>query len=135
LWRFLLGSRKFPAVRANCQEGTEGLGRLSWSPGFLAGADHTIMLPMVEALGQIERALAVVQKTLDALVSRGNEEAAYELARAQFAASMRASWPANLLPMVAAMQVVADNTALKLDDAERAALREAMETFRRYSPD
>lgn len=82
------------------------------------------------SFADIEDALATVQKTLDRLTATGNDEAAFELARAQFSASMRSSWPGNLSTLVGSLESVASNTALPLTDEERAALGRAIETLR-----
>lgn len=86
---------------------------------------------MNETLVAIEAAMATVQRTIDALNSRGNEAAAFDLARAQFAASVRASWPGNLGKVVVALERVRDDATLKLDDGERRAVETAVETLRR----
>ena len=76
--------------------------------------------------GEIEQALAAIQSTLDRLVARGHDTTAFELARTQFAASMRNSWPSNLSTLVGGLQGVADDVTLKLDGAEREELRAAI---------
>jgi hypothetical protein len=85
---------------------------------------------MFETLGQIEGALAVVQKTLDALTARGDNEAAYELARVQFTSSIRDSWPGNLGNLIGVLERMNANDALRLTDDERADLSQALDTFR-----
>jgi hypothetical protein len=85
---------------------------------------------MFEVLGEIEAALAIVQKTLDKLSERGDHEAAYELARAQFTASLRASWPGNLGGLVSALKSIAADSSLHLDAEERAEVSKALATFR-----
>jgi len=87
----------------------------------LPPADDTCSMDhaMLESLAAIESALATVQKLLDALNSRGDNEAAYELARAQFQASIRSSWPGNLGGLTKVLQATASNAALKLSEAER----------------
>ncbi len=87
--------------------------------------------PSGPSFGEIEKALAAVQATLDRLTARGHDETAFELARAQFAASMRSSWPANLSTLVGALSRVVDDATLKLDDAERGELRESIATLAR----
>jgi hypothetical protein len=74
---------------------------------------------------KVEVALGTVQRTLDLLTARGHHEAAFEIAKLQFAANMRASWPGNLGPLASALTQVADDTALTLSPAERADAREA----------
>ncbi len=85
---------------------------------------------MLESLARIEAALATVQKTIDALSSRGDAEAAFELARMQFTTSIRDSWPANLGSLAASLEKIAADDALHLQPEERAELREATEIFR-----
>jgi hypothetical protein len=87
--------------------------------------------PAGPSFGEIEKALAAVQATLDRLTARGDDETAFELARVQFAASMRSSWPANLSTLVGALQRVAEDASLKLDEAERGELRGAIDTLGR----
>jgi len=79
---------------------------------------------------EIEAALATVQKTLDRLTALGHDQAAFDLARSQFAASIRSSWPGNLATLVGSLAKVADDATLRLSDAERANLRGAIETLR-----
>ncbi|MBI5534251.1 MAG: hypothetical protein HY898_16120 [Deltaproteobacteria bacterium] len=86
---------------------------------------------MLERLGEIEVALEIVQKTLDALTARGDDEAAFELARAQYAASIRDSWPGNLGKLVGVLERMLANDLLKLTDDERENLRKAQDTFRK----
>jgi hypothetical protein len=78
----------------------------------------------------LDHALAVVQKTLDRLVARGQESTAFEVARAQFRASMRASWPANTSTLVALLANLERDAETKLDEAERAELSAAMAVLR-----
>jgi ferric-dicitrate binding protein FerR (iron transport regulator) len=89
---------------------------------------------MVQGVGpsfpDIEAALATVQKTLDRLTAAGHDEAAFDLARAQFSASMRSSWPGNLSTLVGSLEAVAANATLKLTEEQRAELRTAIETLR-----
>jgi hypothetical protein len=79
---------------------------------------------------EIEAALATVQTTLDRLTALGHNQAAFDLARSQFAASMRSSWPGNLSTLVGSLESVAADDALGLNDAERGDLRAAIETLR-----
>ncbi len=78
----------------------------------------------------IEAALATVQKTLDRLTAAGHDETAFDLARAQFGASMRSSWPGNLSTLCGSLEAVALNTALRLTDDDRADLTRAIEILR-----
>jgi hypothetical protein len=86
---------------------------------------------MNETLAAVEAAMATVQRTIDALNSRGNEAAAFDLAKVQFAASMRASWPGNMSKVIAELERVRGDAALKLNDGERSDLAAAIETLRR----
>jgi hypothetical protein len=82
---------------------------------------------------EIEVALATVRRTLDRLVSSGNgggPETAFEIARAQFAASVRASWPANLGPLAAAIDRALAQEGLPLTDSDRDELRRAADVLR-----
>jgi len=88
---------------------------------------------MFESLARIEAALAIVQKTIDALSSRGDDEAAFDLARLQFTTSIRDSWPANLGKLVGSLERIASDDKLHLQPEERAQLREAVEIFRSVS--
>lgn len=78
----------------------------------------------------IEAALATVQKTLDSLTAAGHDEVAFNLARAQFGASMRSSWPGNLSTLVGSLEAVATNADLGLTDAMRAELTRAIDVLR-----
>lgn len=83
-----------------------------------------------ETIARIESALAAVQRTLDALTARGHEQAAFDVARLQFSASIRTSWPGNLAPLASALERVAADASLSLSDQERADARDAAATFR-----
>jgi hypothetical protein len=78
----------------------------------------------------IEQALATVQRALDRLTARGQHETAFEIARAQFAASVRASWPANLSAVSAALDRALEQDAVSLTDVEREELRRAADVLR-----
>lgn len=78
-----------------------------------------------DLIAKVEAALGTVQRTLDLLTAKGHDEAAFEVAKLQFAANMRASWPGNLGPLAAALFRIADDQALSLSPAERADAREA----------
>lgn len=80
-------------------------------------------------LSEIEAALATVQRTLDVLTARGCDKAAFDLARAQYAASIRSSWPANLSRVAAALTKLAEDKTIELTDGERADLVRAAATF------
>jgi hypothetical protein len=80
--------------------------------------------------GDVDAALAAVQRVLDDLSARGQHEAAYEIARAQFAASVRASWPANLSAIATAIDRALADSGLMLPDAQREELRRAANALR-----
>jgi hypothetical protein len=82
------------------------------------------------SLADIEAALGSVQRTLDRLTAAGEDKAAFELARAQFAASIRSSWPGNLGTLAAHLEKLCSDAAVKLDEAARADLRHAIAVFR-----
>ncbi|HEY8039400.1 MAG TPA: hypothetical protein VIF15_06380 [Polyangiaceae bacterium] len=84
----------------------------------------------LKAIEQVERALATIQTLLDRLTSRGQHQAAFEIARAQFAASVRASWPANLSAISTAIDQALADAGLSLTDDERAELRGAADVLR-----
>ena len=85
---------------------------------------------MQNTLAAIEKALSIVQQTLDILTSRGDDEAAFEVARAQYSASIRDSWPNNLSSLVKVLDKVHQNPASKLEDEERARVAEAIALLR-----
>jgi ABC-type transporter Mla subunit MlaD len=81
-----------------------------------------------DAVGQ---ALTRVQKLLDRLTAEGRHKEAFAIARAQFAASVRASWPANLSAVAAAIDKALADAGDSLSEADRAELRSAAETLRK----
>lgn len=85
-------------------------------------------------VAEIEAALRTVQATLDDLTARGEDEAAFDLARAQYAASIRASWPGNLATLAGAIDRLLASPSLKLSPDERERLEHAAATFRRVQP-
>lgn len=86
---------------------------------------------MDSILADIENALGTVQRTLDALTSRGDNELAFDIAKAQYRASIRSSWPANLGSLVQALEAAEQNKECKLDLEEREQLRKAIAVLRR----
>jgi len=88
------------------------------------------MSDTLETLAEIETALKTVQRILDALTSRGDDEAAFDLARAQFSSSLRTSWPGSLSGLIRPLEGVAANQALKLTEEERADLAKAIAGLR-----
>ena len=81
------------------------------------------------SISAVEEALACVKRTLDSLTARGDNEAAFELARAQYATSIRSSWPGNLGSLVGTLKKIMANEALKLSEIERSELERAIQTF------
>ncbi len=79
---------------------------------------------------EIESALATVQRTLDRLTNSGQHQTAFDIARAQFAASVRASWPANVAAIAAAIDRALVHEGLTLSDSDRDALRRAADVLR-----
>jgi hypothetical protein len=86
---------------------------------------------MSDTLAELESALATVQRVLDALTTRGHDEAAFDLAKAQFSASIRTSWPSNLSSLIRPLEAVGANEALNLTAEERSAVGHAVEILRR----
>ena len=80
-----------------------------------------------DAVGQ---ALARVQALLDRLTARGQHAAAFEIARAQFSASVRASWPANLTAVAAAIDKALADAGGALTDDEKQELRAAADLLK-----
>ncbi len=86
---------------------------------------------MSDTLAELEQALATVQRVLDALTTRGDNEAAFDLAKAQYSASIRTSWPSNLSTLINPLEAVGANPALKLTGEERSEVVKAVEVLRR----
>jgi hypothetical protein len=86
---------------------------------------------MSETLAEVEQALATVQRVLDALTTRGDNEAAFDLAKAQYSASIRTSWPSNLSSLINPLESVGANPSLKLTDDERSEVTKAVEVLKR----
>jgi hypothetical protein len=79
----------------------------------------------------VDEALSAVQRTLDRLTQRGQHDAAFEIARAQFSASMRASWPGNLSAVASAIdRALGEGKLASLSDGEREELRRAADVLR-----
>ena len=89
---------------------------------------------MPDAVQSIDEALTAVRVTLDRLTARGASEPAFEIARAQFAASIRASWPANLSVVARAIDEALALKTLALSDDEKAELRRAADVLRDVHP-
>jgi hypothetical protein len=86
---------------------------------------------MSDTLAEVELALATVQRILDALTTRGDNEAAFDLAKAQYSASIRTSWPSNLSSLIRPLEAVGANQALKLTAEERTHIGEAVAILKR----
>lgn len=84
---------------------------------------------MSDLLADIQTSLATVERTLDALTSRGHDVAAFELSKAHFGARVRASWPASLAPLVSALRRVHADEGLGFSAEERAAIASAIATL------
>ncbi len=85
---------------------------------------------MTEGARSLDEALGIVQRMLDRLTQRGQHDTAFDIARAQFSASMRASWPGNLSSIAKAIDAALAEGKLDLDEEERAQLRRAAELLR-----
>ena len=85
---------------------------------------------MPDAFAEIQACLATVQRTIDALNERGDNQAAFDLAKAQYSASIRTSWPANLAGLAAILEKLAADAALRLTADERRAAEHAAKTLR-----
>ena len=89
------------------------------------------MLPVMgRDPNEIESALATVRRALDRLTTSGQHEPAFDIARAQFAASVRASWPANVAAIAAAIDRALAHEGLTLSDTDRDELRRAADVLR-----
>jgi hypothetical protein len=80
---------------------------------------------MSEGFAELHEALVTVQRVLDRLTQLGKDEAAFTIAQAQFAASLRTSFPANLGALARAIDHALAKGDLGLTDAELAGLRRA----------
>jgi hypothetical protein len=78
----------------------------------------------------VGEALTKVQALLDRLTAQGKHKEAFAIARAQFSASVRASWPANLTAVAAAIDKALAEAGDSLTDEDRAELRSAADTLR-----
>jgi hypothetical protein len=85
---------------------------------------------MSDTLAQVEGALAIVQRVLDALTTRGNDQAAFDLAKAQYSASIRTSWPGNLSSLIRPLEAVGANEELRLTPEERGDITQAVQILR-----
>jgi hypothetical protein len=78
----------------------------------------------------VAEALTRVQALLDKLTGEGKHKEAFAIARAQFSASVRASWPANLSAVAGAIDKAIADAGDSLSEADRGELRAAAETLR-----
>ena len=78
----------------------------------------------------VDEALVTVQRALDRLTALGHHAAAFDIARAQFSASVRASWPANLSGVAEAIDAVLADADIALSAEDRAELCRAVEVLR-----
>ncbi len=81
----------------------------------------------VDVVGQ---ALSRIQAVLDRLTAHGRHEAAFEIARAQFKANVRASWPGNLAALAVAIDRAVADSGDALAEDDRAELRAAADLLR-----
>lgn len=88
---------------------------------------------MHQLIQEIEEALTTVEQTIDRLRKLGHEELAFNLARLQFSAAIRASWPGNLAPLTIELRKVAETPNLGFDAQEQARLDRAVAIFRRIT--
>jgi hypothetical protein len=79
----------------------------------------------------VTEALTRVQALLDKLTAEGKHKEAFAIARAQFSASVRASWPANLAAVAGAIDKAVADAGDSLSEADLAELRAAAETLRK----
>ncbi len=86
---------------------------------------------MAGEVDEVGQALSKVQAMLDRLTARGQHAAAFEIAKAQFSASVRSSWPANLSAVATAIDKALADGAAALTDDEKAELRAAADVLRR----
>jgi hypothetical protein len=85
---------------------------------------------MIRESKAIEWALATIQRSLDRLTASGHTSAAFDIARAQFTASIRASWPSNLPAVAAAVDRALADGGLSLPEGECEQLRRAADVLR-----
>ncbi|MCU0656054.1 MAG: hypothetical protein MUF64_12580 [Polyangiaceae bacterium] len=80
---------------------------------------------------EIEEALQTVASTIDRLRALGHEDPAFRLARLQYSAAIRASWPGNLAPLTVELTRIAATPNLGLSPEEQGRLDRAVATFRK----
>jgi hypothetical protein len=85
----------------------------------------------MDGANAIGEALSRVQALLDKLTAQGKHKEAFAIARAQFSASVRASWPPNLSAVAAAIDKALADAGDSLTDEDRAELRAAADTLRK----
>jgi hypothetical protein len=78
----------------------------------------------------VEAALATVRRVLDGLTASGQHRPAFDIARAQFSASVRASWPSNLSAVAHAIDRALADTGVTIPQQDRQALEEAATVLR-----
>ncbi len=86
---------------------------------------------MSDLLDQIQKAMTTIETTLDVLTTNGHDEIAFALSKAHFGARVRASWPASLAPLLAALKRVEADATLKLSADQRADVSAAIATLAR----
>jgi hypothetical protein len=85
---------------------------------------------ITDTTARIEDCLTTVQKILEALTARADHRTAFDLAKAQYAASIRTSWPANLVSLTDVLEQIASDDKAMIEPAERDEIREAVATLR-----
>jgi hypothetical protein len=85
---------------------------------------------MVGDIDVVSQALGRVQALLDKLTASGRHATAFEIARAQFSASMRASWPSNLVAIASAIDKAIETAGDAITDDERRELESAAASLR-----
>ena len=85
---------------------------------------------MMDTTTRIETCLATVERMLETLTARADHETAFEVARAQYSASIRTSWPANLVSLTDVLARVADDVKCRLEPEERDEIRGTVATLR-----
>jgi hypothetical protein len=85
---------------------------------------------MSEGFAELHEALVTVQRVLDRLTEMGKNEAAFSIAQAQFAATLRTSFPANLGALARAIDDALAKGDLGLTGEELGALRRAADVLK-----
>jgi hypothetical protein len=89
----------------------------------------------LDAIQNLQEAIGTVEHVLDVLGQQGRDEEAFRLAQAQFAASVRNSWPGNLSGLVEPLERILTNEAVCLPAEDQERLKTAIATLRGVSHD